>query len=193
MVPKVGLRATLPSAILLLFALSGCSEQEPGLAAPQSSASQSTGTNTMPPSPPPSTAAASSSIDPCALLSEEDLADAGKFNSEYKEGGGARSCYWQQSAADGGEVFTFILSIRDAQGIDTVKDIGNGIEQTKVNQRPAVSTQDPKSGDCVLALQIGDSSRIDVTVLGEGDGLDGSCDIAEEIAGRFEAKLPAVS
>lgn len=188
MVPKVDLRVTLPSAILLLFALSGCSEQEPGFAEPQSSANQSTVTM---PSTPSSTTPASASIDPCKLLSEKELADAGEFDSEYKEGGGARSCYWQQSAAGGGEVFTFILGVRDAQGIDTVRDIGNGIKQTEVNQRPAVSTQDPRSGDCILALKLDDSSRIDVIVLGEG-GLDGSCDIAEEIAGRFESKLPAI-
>ncbi|MER7116965.1 DUF3558 domain-containing protein [Saccharomonospora azurea] len=191
---KVGLRLTISSAILLVFALSGCSEQESGFAEPEGSANPPTKTDTVPPqSTHPSTTPASSSIDPCDLLSKEDLADAGTFSSEYKEGGGARSCYWQQSATGGGDVFTFILSIRDGQGIDSVKDIGNGIEQTEVNQRPAVSTQDPKSGDCVLALQIGDSSRVDVTVLGEGNGLDGSCDIAEEIAGRFEAKLPASS
>jgi hypothetical protein len=195
MISRVGNSLAMSSSILFLIALSGCSDREPGFAEPEHQTNQParTSTTSSQSTNNPSTTPASSSIDPCELLSEEDLGDAGSFDSEYKEEGGARSCYWQQSATGGGDVFTFILSVRDTQGIDTVKNIGNGIEQTDVNKRPAVSTQDPKSGDCVLALQIGDTSRIDVIVLGEGDGLDGSCDIAKEIAGRFEVKLPATT
>jgi len=60
-----------------------------------------------------------------------------------------------------------------------------------VNQRPAVTTEDPKTGDCTLAVEISDSSRIDVTILGE-DGAGDSCGIAEVIAGLVEPHLPEI-
>jgi hypothetical protein len=61
-----------------------------------------------------------------------------------------------------------------------------------VNQRPAVTTEDPKSGDCTLAVEVSDSSRVDVTVLGE-DGDGDSCGIAKVIAEIFEPRLPELS
>lgn len=142
----------------------------------------------------PSTSSASQvslSIDSCELLSVEDMDEVGEFESKYKEGGGARSCFWQESSAGGGDVFTFVLSVRDSQGIDAVNDIGGGVDLDEVNQRPAVTTQDPKTGDCTLAMKLSGSSRVDVTVLGE-DGSDDSCDIAKVIAGMFEPRLPAI-
>ncbi|WP_085978115.1 DUF3558 domain-containing protein [Saccharomonospora glauca] len=183
MVSKSYKRTGLVASLLLFAAVSACSEGERGIAEPQQSsvsvsgeASEAASTSSGP---------ASLSIDPCELLTADDLAEVGEFEKEYMEGGGARSCRWQETFESGGNGFTFGLSVRDAQGIDTVKDIGNGLKQDEVNQRPTVSTQDPMSGDCTLALKLSDSSRVDVTVLGEG-----GCEIAEVIAGMVEPRLP---
>ncbi len=184
-------RASFVAPLVLLFGLTACSGEERGIAEPKvpsSSSAEESGPATT-----SSVEPASLSVDPCELLTADDLAEVGEFETEYKEGGGARSCQWQNSSSGNGDVFTFGLSVRDSQGIDTVNDIGNGLEHVEVNQRPAVSTQDPVSGDCTLALEIDASSRVDVTVLGEGDGLDDSCEIAEVIAGMMEPRLPDVA
>lgn len=171
------------AGVTLLAAASGCSAEERGVAEPGFSAGNPSSDAAT--SLPSSTAPASVSIDPCGLLSTEDLAEVGKFESEYSEDGSARSCYWQRSAVGGGDVFTFVLSVRDGQNIESVNDNGSGVHAEEVNQRPAVSTEDPRLGDCTFAMKIDDSSRVDVTVTGE-DG----CEIARVIAGMVEPRLP---
>ena len=186
---NIVMRMAAVGAFLLLPTVSGCSTTESGFANSQTSSSVSPGETqtTVSSSAKPS----SSLIDPCELLSEEDLAEVGKFKSEYKEGGGARYCVWQEDFESSGSGFSFSVGVRDFQGIDAVNDIGGGVNPTEVNQRPAVTTEDPKTGDCTLAVEISDSSRIDVTILGE-DGAGDSCEIAEVIAGLVEPHLPEI-
>lgn len=184
---KVVVRMVVAGAFLLLPAISACSATESGFANPQSSSSVSLGETqtTVPSSEKPS----SSSIDPCELLSAEDLAEVGKFETENKEGGGARYCVWQEGFESGGTGFSFSVGVRDSQGIESVNDIGGGVDPTEVNQRPAVKTEDPVTGDCTLAVKISDSSRVDVTILGE-DGAGDSCGLAKVIADLIEPRLP---
>nr|WP_245266957.1 DUF3558 family protein [Saccharomonospora piscinae] len=180
----------MAGAILVLSAISGCSNGERGYAEPQASAGAPLSENpTTVPSPGGSV---STSIDPCELISTADLADVGEFDSEYKEGGGARACFWQADFDSGAGGFTFTVGVRDSQGIDTVNDIGDGVKQEEVNQRAAVSTHDPASGDCMMALELDAFSRVDVTVLG-GREVSDSCEIAEIISGILEPRLPEVA
>ena len=175
-------------AALVLLGSSGCSRQEAGFAEPQSP-SGAPGVSSPLASASSPAHPASLSIDPCELVSAEDLADVGEFETEYQEGGGSRYCVWQEGFESGGNGFSFSVGVRDSQGIDAVRDIGGGVDPTEVNQRPAVKTEDPVSGDCMLAVKVSDSSRIDVTVLGE-DGDGDSCGLAEVIAGMVEPRLP---
>lgn len=183
MVARCGVSTMMAAVALMLTSVAGCASEEQGVAEP---ANSSNGTSSEINKTTPTRASTiSSSIDPCELISANDLAEVGKFESEHKEGGGARSCYWQNSFEDGGDGFTFAVSVRDSQGIETVNDNGGGIQSTEVNQRPAVSTEDPKFGDCTFAMKIDDSSRVDITVTDEG-----ACEIAEVIAGMVEPRLP---
>lgn len=187
---KFIMRLAATGVLLLLSTVSSCSSTESGVANSQNSSTSvsSSEVHTVSSSVPEPD---SSSIDPCGLLSEEDLAEVGKFESEYQEGGGARYCVWREGFEYGGGGFTFSVGVRDAQGINDINDIGGGVEQIKVNQRPAAKTEDPKTGDCMLAVMIGESSRVDVTILGEDGGGD-SCGIAEVIAGLVEPHLPEI-
>ncbi|MEY7971284.1 DUF3558 family protein [Saccharomonospora xinjiangensis] len=185
----------LAAGSLFLLAISGCSNPEQGVAesniqsssTPVDSGPETSSSSVS--SPPPTSSSVSSSIDPCSLLAAEDLAEVGKFDPEYKEGGGARSCYWQSGFEDGGDGFAFAVSVRDAQAIDTLKDNGGGVHPEKVNQRPAAATKDPKFGDCTFAMKIDASSRVDITVAGE-DGSDAACEAARAIANMVEPRLP---
>ncbi|MEY7973946.1 DUF3558 domain-containing protein [Saccharomonospora xinjiangensis] len=185
---KAGFIVAMVGAISLSFA-SGCSTKEEGIAQTQPRTeppSRTSATSAL-----PSADQSSSSIDPCALLSASDLSDAGEFQSEYSDDGSARSCYWQRSAVGGGEVFTFALSVRDTQGIDTMNDYGGGITEDVINHRPVAVAKDPGNGDCTLAMKIGDSSRVDVTILDKG-GEDDACQVAEVIAEMVEPRLPEI-
>lgn len=184
---KFDRRLTVMYPLISLMVISGCTEGEKGLAAPKDSTvgmpSVTSGQTE------PSRSEASSSIEPCDLITEKDLTDVGEFDTKYKESEGARSCHWERRIDEGADPLGFTLSVRDAQGIESVNDIGSGISETSVNQRPAVMTHDPRSGDCMLSLRIGASSRIDVTVLG-GSGMEDACEASEVIAGVFEPRLP---
>ncbi|MEY7971288.1 DUF3558 domain-containing protein [Saccharomonospora xinjiangensis] len=179
-------RIGMVTCAALLLAVVGCSGGEKGLARPQtSSAISSVGTTTGP----SSSASLSASLHPCDLLSAEDLIEVGKFDSKYKEGGGARSCYWQRNFENGGDGFLFTVSVRDAQSLETLRDDDEEFQQTEVNQRPAASSKDPEFGDCTFAMKIDGSSRVDINVAGD-DRSDAACDVARAIANLVEPRLP---
>lgn len=177
----------IAAAVTLLVAVSGCSEGQSGHAEPQMSPSDSSGgTQTTSVNP---SGQISFSIDPCDLVSEEDLVEVGKFEKEYEEAAGARTCYWQHTFENGGDGFGFAVGVRDSQGIDAVNDNGSGVHPSEVNQRPSVWTVDPKFDDCVLAMKVDEVSRVDITVSGDSESND-SCEVAEVIAGMVEPRLP---
>lgn len=182
------------AAAVFLTAVAGCVGEEQGIADPVNppggtSSGQSPATSVeQGETTPGQTSSISSSIDPCDLLSASDLAEVGNFDSKYEERGGVRACIWQNSFKNGGDGFTFGVSVRDSESIEMVNDFGGGIRPEEVNQRPAVSTEDPEFGDCRFAMKIDDLSRVDITVTGEG-----GCEIAKVIAGLVEPRLPAIS
>ncbi len=183
-------------AVLVLLGSSGCSRQEasfaepksppgaPGVSSPLASSSSSARSTTLSIDP------ISSSLDPCDLLSTEDLAEAGKFKTEYKEEGGARSCYWQSDFEQGGDGFTFAVSLRDAQSVETLNDLGAGVQRTEVNQRPAAVSKNAEFRSCTVAMKLDDVSRVDVSVPRTEE--DDACEIAEVIAGLVEPHLPEI-
>lgn len=180
-------RVGIAAAVTLLAVASGCAEKESGHAEPQISPGGSSGgvqTTSANPS-----GQLSLSIDPCELVSEEDLVEVGKFEKEYEEAAGARTCYWQHTFENGGDGFGFAVGVRDSQSIETVNDNGSGVHSDEVNQRPAVWTVDPKFDDCVFAMKVDEVSRVDITVSGDSESND-SCEVAEVIAGMVEPRLP---
>jgi hypothetical protein len=180
-------RVRIAAAVAVIAFSSGCSEKQSGHAEPQlSPGGSSGGAQTTSASRPEQV---SLSIDPCELITEEDLAEVGKFEKEYEEAAGARTCYWQHTFENGGDGFGFAVGVRDSQSIETVRDNGSGVHSDEVNQRPSVWTVDPQFDDCVFAMKIDDVSRVDVTVSGSSESND-SCEIAEVIAGMVEPRLP---
>ena len=183
---KNRVRSVMALAAALLFAVSGCSGEEQGYAQPQDLPdSSSAGTPTTAPT---SSEPISSSLDPCDLLSAEDLAEAGKFKTKYEESDWARSCYWQSDFEAGGDGFTFTVSLRDAQSVETVNDNGAGVQRIEVNGRPAAVSKNAEFRSCVVAMKLDDMSRVDVGVPRTEE--DDACEIAEVIAGLVEPHLP---
>ncbi|WP_134718338.1 DUF3558 domain-containing protein [Saccharomonospora xinjiangensis] len=183
---------SLLAATFVILSVSGCSSEKIGVAgppvAPTGSADDTAGATTA------TTAAAepiSTALDPCAILPGAELSKYGEFEPEYDEGGGARICYWHQSAEGGNTNLTFGISVRDAQNIDSVNDNGAGVQRTEINQRPAAVAKNPQLGNCTLAMKLDEISRVDVTVP-DLTGPDEECEVAEVIAEFVEPHLPDV-
>lgn len=70
------------AAVVLMGFVSGCTSDEKGIAGPRDSVSVSPSYSTT--SAPESSGAISISIDPCEILSSEDLASYGKFESKQR-------------------------------------------------------------------------------------------------------------
>lgn len=81
------------------------------------------------------------------------------------------------------------LDVRDNQMIDTLKDVGGGVESSEINGRPATQADNPTFGDCTLAMQLDDRSRIDVGVTGPND-TNTTCQVAQDVAYIIEPRLP---
>lgn len=189
MLAKICAHFGLVSSVLLLGLVSGCSNKDQGNAQPQD---PSNGSSVAFPSTSPASAdPISSTLQPCDLLSSEDLAEAGKFKPRYEEGGGARSCFWKNSLESGGDGFTFAVSLRDAQSIEQLNDNGAGVQRIEVNQRPAAVSENAKFRSCTVAMKLDDASRVDVAV--PSTEKDDACEIAKVIAGLVEPHLPEIS
>jgi hypothetical protein len=174
------------------FTLSACSGEEGGTAlptdAPASSATGSTAPSDSSPAPDEGVEAPTAGLDPCALLSAADLAQFGEFSEGVPNNlGGARGCDYDrkiENASD--DTIAVAVNIRDSQGVDEVQDIGDGVQKgTVAGGRKAVMTSG--NGACLIALAVGENSRVDVG--GAGTSQEEACQIADAVAAIIEPKL----
>ncbi|GLY40798.1 hypothetical protein Amsp01_068210 [Amycolatopsis sp. NBRC 101858] len=173
--------------------LAGCTSTQGGTASPAQSPSASE-------SGAPETSSSSaggggtqSITDPCSLLEMSDLSSYGEFMEPRKQTlGGARSCSYQQKIASASDDQKVIgANIRDTASVAQVNDTGGGVVDKDINGRQAKEASGGASvPGCTLALPVGDSSRVDVAVLG-ADSADQACQIAEAVAkAAVEPRLP---
>nr|WP_081191155.1 DUF3558 domain-containing protein [Saccharomonospora piscinae] len=176
------------AATVLAALVSSCSSGEQGIAQPSDSEDVSPDRSvTLAPS---SSGSIGTTIDPCELVSAEDIAQYGIFESEAKQLGSARSCFWQRSPEGRQGVSTFSLNVRDRESIDAVKDVGGGLVAGEVNERPAVVAENPSSGSCTVAVKLDETSRIDITITTPPDRDEGSCQFGQDVAYLVEPRLP---
>lgn len=88
--------------------------------------------------------------------------------------------------------FSIDVAVRDRQGIKDATDVGGGLQKGKMGSgRPAVQIPFPadQGGDCILALAVGETSRVDITASAVGDAKT-ACDIVSQVADIVDPKLP---
>ncbi|MCR3719120.1 Protein of unknown function (DUF3558) [Prauserella flava] len=129
-------------------------------------------------------------IDPCSVLSSEELAKYGTFPQGSPENvGSARACTFDKDTdsptTDPNRVIT--VAMRDQQGLDDAVDRGNGIERAEADGREYARI--PSTGPCTIAIGVSATSRVDVTVVAT-EGTEKSCTIADEVAAIVEPRLP---
>ncbi len=185
-------RATLLLPLLAsLLLTTACGEDTDGIAQPSTntgSPTQTDRTNTGN----AEQKSLSASVDPCELLAPgEDVTQYGSFfEGRYEEAAAARICSWQrkdEAAAKSGLVIS--LGLRDTQSVDSMTDVGGGLNTGEVNTRPAVEAPDPRYGACTLAVAIDDRSRIDIGITAMDD-VNAACEVAREVAYIVEPRLP---
>jgi hypothetical protein len=178
---------------LAALAFTACSGEEGGTAlptdSPPSSAVGSAPPSDSSPAPGADTQAPTAGIDPCSLLSAAELAPFGDFTEGVrKDSAGVRGCVYDRSIENASDdAINVGVNIRDSQGVDEVQDVGDGVETgTVAGGRKAVMTSG--NGVCLIALAVGENSRVDVG--GTGTSQQEICEITDAMAKIVEPKLP---
>lgn len=191
---RIGSSTTLAIVLAGALGLAGCSG-EPGSASPTTAPANTT---TGPTTPGPADAP-TASLDPCELL---DIATLDREFAEYRPfqeddrnvpGGrsiaGARACDWETDldrATNLRQAMGISIGVRDDLGVKDARDAGGGVNRGKLaSGREAAQMPSPPEG-CIMALAVGESSRVDVVI----DAPKQACGIAEAIADLIEPKLP---
>ncbi|MFJ9784334.1 DUF3558 family protein [Amycolatopsis sp. NPDC101161] len=173
--------------------LAGCTSTQGGTASPVQSPSASESGAPETSSSSTGGSGTQSITDPCSLLEMSDLSSYGEFLEPRKQTlGGARSCSYQQKIASASDDQKVIgANIRDTASVAQVNDTGGGVVDKDINGRQAKEASGGASvPGCTLALPVGDSSRVDVSVLG-AHSADEACQIAEAVAkAAVEPRLP---
>ncbi|WP_253831029.1 DUF3558 domain-containing protein [Prauserella aidingensis] len=131
-----------------------------------------------------------SNIDPCSLLSADELSKYGTFPAGAPNNvGTARGCKFEKDTdsptTDPNRVIS--VNLRDQQGIDDVQDLGQGIDRGEVEGRSYARVPGP--GVCTIVIGVSQTSRVDVNTIAT-EGTEKSCEIADEVAAVVEPKLP---
>jgi hypothetical protein len=125
-------------------------------------------------------------IDPCALLTADEVHQFGANQGIPKTLGGARTCKW--STPDGNGVFG--TGLRNSQGLKDIV-VGNGtLSDLRIGNRAGKALkEDGGAGTCMIVIGITESSRVDVQGLYKADTAR-ACDLAMRVATLIEPRLP---
>ncbi|HEX3790495.1 MAG TPA: DUF3558 family protein [Pseudonocardiaceae bacterium] len=119
---------------------------------------------------------------PCSLLSSAEVTSLSlQAPGSADNIGSAPSCEWTGSAG------VLTVSLRASQGLAQVQPGGGTVSDTTVSGRAAKKVS-YSSGDCLIALPVTDSSRVDVT--GSFSDSATSCTQILAAAELIEPKLP---
>ncbi|WP_162292987.1 DUF3558 family protein [Actinophytocola xinjiangensis] len=176
--------------VALAVALVSCSSETPG----DATSGDGDGTSvqipteggdsetTEPPETSESGTGSADSLEPCELFSSDDLAALSLTGGQEEELAGARVCLWQAT-----DNHTVSAGVWANLGIDDVQS-KTPPEPKTVGSRPATQYTG-ELGVCVVALELTETSRVDVTAAAQGD-LNKACSIANQAAELVEPKLP---
>ncbi len=185
-------RAGTASAFgILLLGLSACSSSVDGGANP----SLSGGPSRSATAPTSGTGGDESSvpnpladIDPCSLLSNDELSEYGTFPPGKRDDRGVgRVCEFQKDRdpTEPGRVIS--VNLREQQSVEDVLEQGYGVQRAESDGRRYARV--PGAGACLIAIEVTATSRADINVIAT-EGRQKSCEIADEVGALIEPKLP---
>lgn len=180
--------AALPLVVAALLGVAACTNSTTGSGTPAPT------TNTTQPGSggPTSGGPGLASIQPCDLISSNDASQNQLGTATPGNEGGARSCTWENTTANNGVGYTVGVDIRDSQGIKEVNTDGYTVTPDNIGSHPGRQLQSTLSGSCFIAVEVTNSSRVDVSVNAGTDPVRG-CQLANQFAKLVEPNLPAAS
>jgi hypothetical protein len=119
------------------------------------------------------------SIDPCTLISQDDMSKLGLTSRGREDTANSRGCGW-----DKGATYSFGLYANRNQGIDELRDSS----ATAVSLSSHDAIQMANGIDCLVDIAITKTSSINVSIEASGTS---ACGIATQYATLIEPKLPA--
>lgn len=177
----------LAAAVLLL---AGCSD-EPGTPTPTTPAGNA-GASTSHAGEP---GGALANLVACELLTPADvkfleITEPGEDQGSLG-GTGTSSCGWNRSSSPSRSALALDVTVRPEQGIDSVEPGSGTITDGEFEGRPSRQVRDfMGDGDCMLAISVGDTARVDIGLNDTDDDTDKACDAVNKIATVVEPKLP---
>jgi hypothetical protein len=185
--------ALLATTAVLVVGFAACSDETAGDATPGGNS----GTVSLFPtegggngetSTPPGTSESSddspaASLQPCELLTAEGQAELALGPGTEDTLGGARICEWQAAS----DVYVVLTSIWENMGIDEVRSTTDPQPKTVGSHRAVQYTS--AASTCAVALELTDSSRVDVSSSAAGD-VTKACSVANQAAVLVEQELP---
>lgn len=183
----------VPVLAAVLFGLVACSSGTVGTATPTQGGGPATGSGGGSTSSSSSSGSGDSlaSIQPCDLPSSSVLAQLQLTKIGSGTDSGARSCRWQKPVdINGINGYTASVDIRDSQGLSDVNTDGYTVTDDTVGSHQAKELQSSALGDCIIAIGVTDSSRVDVTA-NAGTDASQACDVVSQLAKAVEPQLPA--
>lgn len=186
-------RSFFASTMLAVLATSAiaCTTEQPGLPTPGDTppatnkptipGGGSTSKSTPRTTKPGSGNSPVSNLDPCTLLSSAEVATLAVKPGTSE---GTQGCRWRAVSQGDYTIQVDVyddLGIKDAQATGEIKPIAN------VGKHKAI--QFPYGGTCTIALEITNTSRVDVAA-SAGSTVEKGCELAARVAPMVEPKLP---
>jgi len=183
-------KALLAMLAAVLLGIVGCSSETPGAATPgedgetgvQIPTNGGGGSTESPETSETETGSPADDLEPCDLLSSGEQSSLSLGPGEEKTLAGARSCTWQASGSH-----TVGTDIWDNLGIEDVESTTEPEPKT-IGSHNAMQYVG-ELGVCAVALELTDTSRVDVISVAGGD-VAKACTIANQAAELVEPKLP---
>ena len=176
----------VPLVATALFALAACTQATAGSGNPASTTTPgSGGTSTSSNGGGASTA----SLQPCDLLSASVLSQNQLTKTDSGTQSGARTCAWTKSVdINGNGGYTLGINIRDSQGLSDTSDAGYTVTPDSIGGHQGKQLE--RSGSCIVAIGVSNTSRVDVQASGDPGQ---SCPLANQFAKSIEPQLPGGS
>lgn len=176
--------AALAGSAIVVLGVAACSNPTGGqpTAGATTDGRAPTSTRSTPDSNSPSGSGSLPADQPCSLLSSTDLSQLGVSSPVSTDAiGTAYACELDTSADH------IIIAVRTNVGLNQFQASGGTVQDMTIGSHQAKQVVD-NTGSCVVAIGVSDSSRVDVTVT--GDGTTNPCPTAESVAHLVAQRLP---
>lgn len=176
---------------LLAGPLVACSSPEPGTPRASDNTETKGQPTTSTSKAKPTTSSASSpldSLDPCELLSDQDVAAFGVGAGKKKNFAGARGCDWMKSGD-----FGFSIGLNGDRGLKDANYQGGTPAPIDIGKHEATKLENMGGGDgsCSIFIAITDSSLVHITATASGlSDTPKACAKALAVAQLIDPKLP---